>query len=1452
MDCPSCGNQNREGAKFCDSCGAALAAGTAEQPTGPGDPTRATDPAPPPAQATSVPEGEVVAGRYRVGEVLGSDGRKDVVLAHDERTGREVALALHEMRDEGEAAIARARREMAAMEKLGEHPHVVAVLDTGEDGERQYVASEHMAGGDVRAMLNRSPEGHLDVAEAMRIAIDVCRALEHAHACGIVHRDIKPANIWLTSGGQARLGGFAVAATGPSRGRSLVGTAAFLPPEQAVGREAGPRSDLYSLGAVLYELVTGRPPFVASDAVSVIGQHLNAEPAPASSRNPQIPRALDDLISDLLAKDPAQRPESAAHVRVRLEKALEAPEPEPEESEAAKERDPLDSLTGGLFVGREQEVETLRAAADDALDGEARLLLVGGEPGIGKTRLCEEIATYVRLRGAKVHWGRCQEDEGAPAYWPWIQLIRSYVRDSDPVALAWELGADAPYIAQLVPEVAQRLGNVEAAEPGTDEAARFRLFDAVSRFLISASASRPLMLVLDDLHWADESSLLLLEFLANEMYDSSLLVVGTYRDVELGRHHPLGRVLGELSRAHGITRLTLHGLPAAQIARYIEQSIGITPPAELVSRLAEQTEGNPFFVSEVVRLLVSEGQLDWSGDGPLQIPQGVRDVVGRRLDRLSPEANSALTVAAALGRDVDPELLARVADCPPDQMEERLREAVRAQLLREDAPGEFSFAHALVRETLYGEISAAKRPSLHAKVAQALEVMERTGEGGISRRHLSEAARHFHLAGAAGEPAKAVAYAVRAGDSAMRNLGYEEAAEHYRRALDAQELCGPDPDRRLDLLLKLGDALFRGGDLEDAREVLVEAAELAQERERPELVARAALGAQACAPVGYFDHELAELAERSLEALPEGDSELRARLIVMLGQQLYWVDPQGKSRPLLEDAIAMARRLGDDRTLAEVLANSSFVWVGPDGPSIRLEMHREAQQLARRAHYPEVEIRAHALSMRDSLELGDVAASDAEFDVYLRLAEGLRMPQHLWHIPLLRGMRAIIDGRLTDAEEFLAAARAGGERVGEPLVDQFCSVQAVLLYRLQGRLGETTAQTAELARRFPAIPAWRMVSAITNAQLGDLGPARVELDRVAADDFAAVPRDLQWLVSITTLCEMASLLGDAERAARLHELLEPFNGLVSVAGRAAASWGPVSRYLALASAAAGEFDRAEREITESVKLSQRMGDRPFATMATVDLARILLRRGRSGDHERAMKLLDESLGTSQELGMSGLIDDALALKLGASGLDGLDAMASIGDVAEAVTEERPEIRHHAAPDGTVTILFSDIEDSTSMTERLGDERWIGLLRSHNAIFRDRLAAHDGIEVKNQGDGFMLVFSDPAAALRCAAEVQHALAERAAASPDEGIRVRMGMHTGTAIAEEGDFFGRNVILAARIAAAADGGEVLVSEEAHERTADAGLPFDEGRELDLKGLTGTHRVFRAIWEEAALPV
>jgi class 3 adenylate cyclase len=315
-------------------------------------------------------------------------------------------------------------------------------------------------------------------------------------------------------------------------------------------------------------------------------------------------------------------------------------------------------------------------------------------------------------------------------------------------------------------------------------------------------------------------------------------------------------------------------------------------------------------------------------------------------------------------------------------------------------------------------------------------------------------------------------------------------------------------------------------------------------------------------------------------------------------------------------------------------------------------------------------------------------------------------------------------------------------------------------------------------------------------------------------------------------------------------MLAPFAGQAIVAGRAAAFSGPVDRFLGISSATAGELDRAEREFESAISFCERMGDRPFVAQIRLDLARALLERGSSGDRERAMGLLDLCLDASQEMRMRAITDQALGAKLAAQGLAGVDATTSIDDVIAAVESERPDIRAHAAPDGTVTILFSDIEDSTILNERLGDQRWLELLRGHNSIFRRHLGERDGYEVKNQGDGFMLVFPSPTGALLCAIEVQRALAEHAAEHPDEAIRVRMGLHTGEAIAEEGDFFGRNVVLAARIAAQARGGEILVSGALREQAeGEDGLSFDEGRELELKGMAGTHTVHRAEWEAEA---
>ena len=322
MRCPSCGNENREGARFCDSCGTELGVERAPGAARPVEPLPGDVPT-------------EIAGRYRVRRFLGQGGRKRVYLTDDTATGDEVAVALYDTAGASAAIQARARREAEAMRKLGDHPHVVNVLDTGEDDDNPFIVSRYMPGGDVEGLL-AAAGGHLEVPRAVEIAADVTRALEHAHARGIVHRDLKPANVWIDDDGHARLGDFGLATTeARSRvsGGTLVGTVAYLPPEQALGEAAGPTSDIYSLGALLYEMLTGQPPFPGDDAVSIISQHLHADPVPPSRHNPEVPEALDRAVLTLLAKRPEDRPASAMEAREQILAALEV-----KPAEVAEER----------------------------------------------------------------------------------------------------------------------------------------------------------------------------------------------------------------------------------------------------------------------------------------------------------------------------------------------------------------------------------------------------------------------------------------------------------------------------------------------------------------------------------------------------------------------------------------------------------------------------------------------------------------------------------------------------------------------------------------------------------------------------------------------------------------------------------------------------------------------------------------------------------------------------------------------------------------------------------------------------------------------------------------------------------------------------------------------------------------------------------------------------------
>lgn len=1482
MRCPKCGNENRPEARFCDSCGNPLPRQAEQAVTAGGNGAAGIGPSALAQDGGGVigpPSVPVrVAGRYLVGEFLGRGGRKDVFRARDEVTGNDVALALYDMEGVGEAARARARREAAAMKQLGAHPHVVSVLDAGEADGRPYVVSTYMPGGDVSSLLAEAPGGRLSPKQAIDIAIDLCRALEHAHAHGIVHRDLKPANVWLGDDGSAYLGDFGLATTGQPRGGVLVGTVAYLPPEQALGRPAGPAADLYSLGAMLYEMLTGRPPFTGSDAVTIISQHLSTDPVPPSRLNPEIGRELDSLVLDLLAKDPEARPDSAVAVRLRLEEARDAPPPDPDPT-PPPDGNLLAGLAGGVFVGREQEVAEMRKVVEDALEGNGRLLLISGEPGIGKTRISEELATYARLNGASVHWGWCHEGDGAPAYWPWAQAIRSYVREADPVALAWELGTGVDEIARVVPEAAERIGAPLPEAGVEDEQDRFRLFQAIGNFLANAAASRPLTIVLDDLHWADEPSLLLLRYLSAELWRSPLLIIGTYRDVEVGRHHPLSRVLADLITEERTWRVNLRGLRPEDVARYVELTVGPGVSDEVIRSVYEQTEGNPFYMAEVVRLMAAEGSFFDPSAARRSIPQGVRDVIGRRLNRLSPKANEALRVAAVIGRDFDREaLLAAIDGDDKEWVDEALAEAVSARLMSEPAPGRFRFSHPLVRETLYEEIGPSRRPAIHARIAAALERLFSSEPERLERR-LAQIAYHYSMALAAGDPEKAVEYSERAGRQAISRLGYEEGAEHLARAIEALDLAKPDPERRCSLMLQLGRAQIQAGHPGEGRQTLEKTAQLARELGDQERLARAALGVARTIEAGTADREAAELLELALEGTPEGDSITRALLTSALAEQQYWVDPQGRSAELHREAVEMARRLGDEATLARTLSRANSVDLAPDSARRGIAINTEIIELARSAGDGELELGAYLMRLREHLTLGDVVDADRDLEAYERLAGELRQPRHLWQVPLVRATRMMIEGRLDEAERFAVEAREAGERAGEPLAQQFYVLQCCLIYRWQDRLVEIAGSVFDKAARYPAVPLWQVVEALVHYELGDVEQARTRFDRIAEGDFAGLPLDEQWGAAVAMLCELAFRLGDGTRAEILHGMLEPYSGQTVVAGRAATCWGPVDRCLGLASAAAGRLDRAVSELEAATEHAQQMGDRPFLAECGMNLSRVLSRRDRYGDRAWALKLVDRTLRAAQEMEMRGITRRALQLKLEIQGLAGHNLATSIDEMVSAVRSEQPDIRAYAAPDGTVTILFSDIEDSSIMIERLGDSRWLELLRRHNRIFRRQVRRHGGYEVKNQGDGFMLAFADPAAALRCAIAVQREIegvgggegvgvvgaarvgesggtrpgrtprAGAGVAAPTEAterIRVRMGLHCGETIAVGGDFFGRNVVVAARIAGQARGGEILASGALTSRVEESEeFGFGPAREIELKGLTGTHTVRPVRW-------
>ena len=928
-----------------------------------------------------------------------------------------------------------------------------------------------------------------------------------------------------------------------------------------------------------------------------------------------------------------------------LEKAILRQDPALDFASASGAAETTEAATA-ILVGREAEVEELRGGLDAAVASRGCLFLLAGEPGIGKSGLADEVIRQARERRARVLIGRCWEAGGAPAYWPWVHSLRTYIEQSEPGALRSQLGAGAADLAQIVPELRELFPDL--SEPSVEaEGARIRLFDSTARFLKNAAAVSPLVLVLDDLHAADEPSLLLLRFVASELGGSRILIVGTYRDVDPTVRDPLASTLAELAREPVTHRIEVGGLTPADIARYIEVSTGATPTAELVAAIHAETEGNPFFVGEIVQLLAAEGRLDDVDLGALWtlgIPQGVREVIGRRLRRLSDKCMPVLTLASVLGREFGLDALARLSELESDDLLDVLDEAVAARVLAA-VPGareRLRFAHTLIRETLYDQLTTPRRVQLHRRAGEALESLYAQDP----EPHVAELAHHFFEAAPGGDVDKALEYTERAGERALKLLAYEEAARFYELSLQAIELTHPaDQAARCELLLALGDALAKGGSSAEAKEVFLAAAEIARVSLLPELLAQAALGYGGRFPWlrAGNDDRLVPLLEEALAALAE-ESALRVRLLARLAGALRDQPSLEPRSSLSRQAVELARRLGDPDTLGYTLVSLAMATWGPETAEL-CAIADEVSSLAEETNDAERAFQGCWLHRTAAMMLGDPARVAALEDEHRALANRLKQPSQQWYSAVMRCEWALLRGEFSEGEEIAEEALRIGQRAQSYDAGFAYRITLFVLRREQGRLQEIEDQIRRSLDEHAGYRSFRSVGPLIEWELGREDAARHAFEELAEADFAKLPRDSEWLFSLSVLAEAAERLEDRDRAAILYRLLDPYAGL-NASASGGCNVGSVARYLAILASTSSRWEDAARNFESALEMNARMGARPWLAHTQRDYARMLVARNAPGDRQRAQVLLSEALRTYGELGMEIAAEGASAAQAG--------------------------------------------------------------------------------------------------------------------------------------------------------------------------------------------------------------
>ena len=889
------------------------------------------------------------------------------------------------------------------------------------------------------------------------------------------------------------------------------------------------------------------------------------------------------------------------------------------------------------FFGRGSEREVLEQAWKDSASGR-RVVFVSGEAGIGKTSLAAELAQAVQRADGLVLYGRCDQDLGIP-YQPFLEAVHQVLYTFPPGPLrAWARN-HAEVLSRLVPELAQRfpVGAPRAVDPDTE---RYLLFQAVSTFLATVSRKRPVLLVVDDLHWAAEPTVRLLKHVVMSSEPMHLLLVGTFRETDLSRAHALSGLLADLRRQPWVDRLPLRGLSHDEVTALVERASGQAldrAGMALAHAVYLESDGNPFFVGEMLRHLAESGAVvqktaGWVTSSRLEevaLPASVREVIGERVHRLGDEVCRVLSLAAVIGRDFDVDLLRRVAEMPESNLLDALEEATAAAVVTEvgGRHDRFRFCHALFQHALYEDLSVLRRARIHQQVAIGLEERGGTDLADVA----GELARHWIAAARPASADKVVRYAKRAGDRALEHLAPEEAVEWYGQAL---ELARGDGERdrtvEIDLLIGLGEAQRRAGQ-PAFRETLLEASGLARDRDDTDRLVRAVLannrGQQSSA--GNVDEERVEALTAAVTALADRDTPERARVLATLAAELAFGD-WSRRLALAKEAIAVARRIGDEATLARVLNITYSPLQVPEMLGHRLDATEENLSITARIGDPLERFRALDFRVRVLREAGrydEIAPLLAEM---ARIPADLGQPVLSWYVAFHTSCLAHVAGRLDDAETIALDALQIGNDTGQPEALMVFAATLLNIRRDQGRLAEVVDLVAQQVEEWPGIPGFRAALALSYWELGRPDDARPHFDVLAANGFRDFPYDMAWSSGMTLLAEVCAGLGDERAAAALFELLEPYSGIMADNGLS--TFGAIDRALGLLAATRQRLEDADRYFAAAGELHEQSGAPIWLARTRLDWARLLRRRGLAGDREQAARLLTETTEGARALG----------------------------------------------------------------------------------------------------------------------------------------------------------------------------------------------------------------------------